>query len=143
MRSSNPFATKVVVALEDRVNAESNEKLGDLASRGPSESPVLQEHRARMKRECLSGPMAERDNVNFVPERRETAGHFLDVHGPAGASRHSLVGSDVKKVQTASSSKKNGPVRTRPKSITSSFINCDATVNGACAQRPISGFVET
>ena len=96
-----------------------------------------------MKRECLSGIVAARDHVNFVSERRETAGYFFNMHRAAGTARHFLVGGNVEKFQTASSNKKNGPVRTLPKSITSSFINCDARKSGACAQRPTSGFVET
>ena len=64
----------------------------------------------------------KRNDVDVMASLGKPARDFLDVHRAPGAARDPLVGSDVENLQTASSNRKNGPVRTRPNKITSSFM---------------------
>jgi len=64
----------------------------------------------------------KRDDMYFMTSLRESTGDFLHVYRTSGATGDALVGGDVENLQTASSSRKNGPVRTRPNSATSSFM---------------------
>jgi len=70
------------------------------------------------------------EDMDFVTSRGEPSGDFVYVNRTSGTTRDVLVGRHVENLQTASSSKKNGPVRTRPKSATSSFMIIVASASG-------------
>ena len=99
-------------------------ELADPAAGRPAKDAVREKRRARVKLEAgrRRALAHECDDMDLVTSLRKTAGDFFDVHRAPGAARDVLVGSDVENLQTASSSRKNGPVRTRPNSATSSFM---------------------
>ncbi len=140
---TDTFAGEVVIAFQDHINPKSIDQISDLPRRRPAKHLMFEKRSRRMEPVDLGSlGVTVGHDVNFVPPFGQPPGNFFNVNRTARRTGDGLIGRDVKdfhEVSEVRRSKKNGPVRMRPKRETSSFIMAVAKARGPCAQLPTFG----
>ena len=132
-RSADALPAKVVVALDERIGLRLPRDRGHRVARAKAEEALL-----RRPRHAVPGDAAQRlgralrsdDHVHVMPAGREAACHLPHVDAATGGAGDVLVGDHVQNLHCplaapgrCSRRAKKGPVRTRAKKTTSSFIS--------------------